>query len=78
MPAMGEFENVLLSEEELEKLKERFPYDWQEKIDRLSVYMKSKGKRYKSHYATILNWARRDGPEKKTQSEGRLGWIDDI
>lgn len=77
MPAMGEFENVLLSEEELEKLKERFPYDWQEKIDRLSVYMKSKGKRYKSHYATILTWARK---EEKPQQEkaGRLDWIDDI
>ena len=56
----GEFENVALSEEELEKLKERFPYDWQERIERLSAYMKSTGKRYKSHYATILNWARKE------------------
>lgn len=58
--AYGEFENVNLSEEELEKLKERFPYDWQERVERLSSYMQSKGKRYKSHYATILNWARKD------------------
>lgn len=58
--AYGEFENVNLSEEELEKLKGRFPYDWQERIERLSSYMQSKGKRYKSHYATILNWARKD------------------
>ncbi len=57
----GEFGNVKLSEEELEKLKERFPYDWRGKIDDLSSYMASKGKRYKSHYATILNWARKEG-----------------
>lgn len=58
--AYGEFGNVNLSEEELEKLKERFPYDWQERIERLSSYMQSRGKRYKSHYATILSWARKD------------------
>lgn len=77
MPAMGEFENVNLTEEELEKLKEQFPHDWQERIERLSRYMASKGKRYKSHYATILTWARKEEkpPEKTT---GRLDWIDDI
>ena len=68
MPALGEFENILLSEEELEKLKERFPYDWQERIDRLSTYIASKGKRYKSHYATILTWARKD--KEKQQDDG--------
>ena len=60
LPRLGEFENVELTEEELEKLKERFPYDWQERIERLSSYMSSKGKRYKSHYATILTWSRKD------------------
>ena len=64
-PAWGEFGNVLLSEEELEKLKVRFPYDWQERIEHLSAYMRSRGKRYKSHYATILSWARNE--EKSTQ-----------
>lgn len=56
----GEFKNVSLSEEELEKLKERFPYDWRDKIELLSTYMSSTGKRYKSHYATILSWARKE------------------
>ena len=74
---MGEFQNVSLSEEELEKLKERFPYDWQERIENLSVYMKSKGRRYKSHYATILNWARKEGNHESKQAdskaEGRAG-----
>ena len=77
MPAMGEFKNVHLTEEELEKLQRQFPYDWQERIERLSQYMASKGKRYKSHYATILTWARKE--EKPPQEKaGRLDWIDDI
>lgn len=59
-PPMGEFKNVLITEEELEKLKERFPYDWKDKINNLSAYIDSKGKRYKSHYATILVWAKKD------------------
>lgn len=59
-PALGEFENVLLTGEELEKLKTRFPHDWQQRIESLSRYMESKGRRYKNHYATILAWERRD------------------
>lgn len=56
----GEFENVLLTEIEYKKL-----IDWMgEKntsvlIEELSTGIESKGYKYKSHYATILNWARR-------------------
>lgn len=56
---LGEFNNVLLTDEELSKLKDQFP-DWQQKIDNLSLYIGSTGKRYKSHYMTILSWARKD------------------
>lgn len=77
-PALGEFENVLITEEELEKLKERFPYDWEDKIERLSEYMSSKGKRYKSHYATILTWAKKDEDRKAKGTERRLDWIDEL
>ena len=55
----GEYENVLLTDEELEKLKGEYP-DWQARIDRLSSYIASTGKAYKSHYVTIRNWAKRD------------------
>lgn len=58
----GEFKNVLLSEEELEKLKQRFS-DYELRIEKLSNYIASKGDRYKSHYATILNWARNEKKE---------------
>lgn len=60
----GEFQNVLLTEEEYKKLKEKFPKDYSERIDNLSIYMRSKGKQYKSHYATILSWARKEDKNK--------------
>ena len=55
----GEYNNVLLTDDELDKLKEKFT-DWEDRIERLSGYIESKGAKYKSHYATILNWSRRE------------------
>ncbi len=57
----GEFENVLLTEDEYTKLLERFgEKDTTSLIEKLSAGIASKGYKYKSHYATILNWAKRD------------------
>ena len=58
----GEFSNVLLTDYELDQLKAKFP-DWQKRIDDLSYYLGSTGKTYKSHYRTLLSWARRDKPK---------------
>ena len=69
----GEYNNVLLTDEELDKLKTKFP-DWENRIENLSLYIESKGARYKSHYATILSWARREYPkEEKTAGRGQYG-----
>lgn len=62
----GEYSNVLLTAEELQKLIAEYPNDYQERIEQLSRYMKSTGKVYKDHLATIRNWARRDGAQKAT------------
>lgn len=59
----GEYNNVLLTDEELQKLKTEYS-DYQDRIERLSAYVESTGKRYKSHYATIRNWARKDAEVK--------------
>ena len=61
----GEFDNVLLTDDELEKLKERFPNDWEARVENLSSYLAQFNKKYKSHYATILNWGRKDTKETK-------------
>ena len=63
----GEFNNVLLTDDEHKKLTERFPNDCKERIERLSLYIESQGKKYKSHYATILSWARRDEQQQPKQ-----------
>ncbi len=60
----GEYKNVLLTDEELGKLQNEF-YDWEARIERLSSYVASTGKRYKSHYATIRNWARKDAETRR-------------
>ena len=56
----GEYKNVLLTDEEYEKLQDEFPNDYEERIERLSSYIASKGAKYKNHLATIRNWARKD------------------
>ncbi len=58
----GQFSNVLLTTDEAEALIKKFGIAGMDtKVQNLSGYIASKGiTRYKSHYATILNWARRD------------------
>lgn len=64
----GEFRNVLLTDEEVEKLQEKFPHDWTQRIENLSEGIARKGYKYKSHYLAILNWAKKDKPNKETSS----------
>ena len=68
----GFYKNVLLSDEELEKLKAEFPTDWADRIERLSDYIESKGAKYKNHLATIRMWARKDG-EQNAKHSGNSG-----
>ena len=58
----GAYGNVLLSDEDFEKLMAEFPADYTQRIERLSEYMASSGKSYKSHLATIRSWARKEKP----------------
>lgn len=69
----GEYKNVLLTDEELEKLKTEY-FDYEERIERLSAYVESTGKKYKSHYATIRNWARND-TKKPVRKEVVPKWL---
>jgi predicted phage replisome organizer len=64
----GEYKNVLLSDADLEKLKDEFPQDWQNRIENLSSYIASTGKSYKNHLATIRNWARKESPQQQKRT----------
>ena len=65
----GENKNVMLSDEEYERLAERMGAGKRnEYIEKLSDYMASTGKKYQSHYATICGWFRQDGGQKSSTS----------
>ncbi len=75
-PPLGEFSNVFLTQVQLEKLEVRFLSESKakDKIENLSAYIEQIGKKksrakYKSHYATILNWERMD--EKRRPQAAR-------
>ena len=60
----GEFGNVKMTTAEFEKLVQAEGADRAHAlIEELSSYLASSGKRYKSHYATLLNWSRRHSEE---------------
>lgn len=68
----GEFENVKLSKEEYTKLSDLIGEDnLKILIFELDTYIASKGKRYKSHYATIQTWARRKSQELQAKNKGK-------
>lgn len=73
----GAYNNVLLSDSDLEKLKAEFP-DYKERIERLSEYIASTGKSYKNHLATIRSWAKKDKQQKsygqRTAAEKNAGY----
>ncbi len=71
----GEFSNVLLSDDEYRKLQNRFGAGLPTQIEELSLAMESKGLKYRSHYATLLNWAQR-GAKTKVAAGGAT-WTDE-
>ena len=54
----------MLTDEEYEKLSERF-VDAEKRIQNLDDYLENKpSKSYANHYLTILKWAEKDGQQK--------------
>jgi DNA-binding Lrp family transcriptional regulator len=62
---------VKLTEDEYQKLIEYFSSEEtaKEKIQVLNDYIMSRGKKYLSHYHTILNWDRNDKDKKSTSTQ---------
>ena len=61
---------VLLTDKEYKKLCELFGKSQADiMIEKLNNYIGSKGKKYKSHYFTILNWAGKDGIRQQRKIE---------
>ena len=60
----GRYNNVFLSDTELDELKAELPDKWEYYIERLSTHIASKGTKYRSHAATIYKWAQEDEAKK--------------
>lgn len=56
----GEYQHVLLTAEQYEKLSQDLGDKTAEYIRRLDEYIEMKGAKYKNHYLTIKNWFRKD------------------
>lgn len=66
----GEFQNVKLDQTEYDKLQTRLGQESLTRmIKRLDLYVGQTGKRYKSHYMTILKW-NDDDAEKDKKTNG--------
>ena len=69
----GQYSNVLLTDDDIEKLKNEIP-NYEEYIERVSEYVASSGKKYKNFLATIRNWYRKD-QESKPKKEERQRYV---
>ena len=67
----GRYQNIFLTDEEMADLQASFPTVWGQYIEKLSEYMASTGKRYRSHAATIRRWAGEDAKKTVTPSRNR-------
>ncbi|HBF2896489.1 TPA: phage replisome organizer N-terminal domain-containing protein [Clostridioides difficile] len=66
----GRYQNVLLTEAELADLQAEFPTVWEKYVEKLSAYMESTGRKYKSHAATIRHWASEDSQKAASGTKG--------
>jgi len=65
IPKLKYLEFVLLTEDEHTKLKEKFNSRLDSQIENLNNYIGSTGKKYKSHYHTLLSWDRKNSNDNK-------------
>ncbi|MDV4829835.1 helix-turn-helix domain-containing protein [Enterococcus faecium] len=72
----GRYQNVLFTDEELEKLKAEFPNTWEERIERVSIWADSKNLT-RNGLATIRTWARKnnDYEQPKQEATDRDDWL---
>lgn len=69
----GEYKNVLLSDTEMEKLKNEFPNDWQQRIEKVSEYVAANGAKYKNFLAVIRKWAKNESNKPKAGFKNSYG-----
>ena len=75
----GKFENVKLTDIEYQELVKEFTEPGaKSRIENLSSGIASKGYKYKSHYATILSWERKNNKEQIQPSDNEIRIINGV
>ena len=65
----GVYHNVRLTDDEIQELMNQYPNDYQDMIENLSTYMRSHGKLYDDHYATMMRWKHEDEEKAKQKTD---------
>ena len=76
--AYGIHNNVYLTDPELDELIKAYPQDYMDMIENLSTYMRSHGKLYDDHYATLMKWKREDEQKAKTKKAATYDYRKDV
>lgn len=73
----GIYNNVYLTDQEMDELIKAYPGEYQDMIENLSAYMRSKGKVYSDHYATMMRW-KHDDEKKKAKPKENYDYRKDV
>ena len=73
----GEYQNIILTDEQYKALQEKLQNHTDTMIEKLSRYIKSTGKTYQDHYVTILNWYEQDKDKLSQKKNGKIPTIED-
>lgn len=75
----GEYKRVLLSDDELQKLKQEYGEDRTSKaVQLLDEYIEMKGTKYKSHYLAMRKWVFNALKEKEQKANARQGGCEEL
>ena len=67
--AYGIYKNVLLTKEQIEDLRNRYPDHWENRIDKFSTYIHQSKKTYVCHYDKIIQFATNDNVPTTSSKE---------
>ena len=71
---LGIYGNVYLTKGEFNELIKQYPDDYKDMIENLSTYMRSNGKIYADHFATLMRWKHQDENKAKAPPEKNDFW----
>ena len=69
---------MYLTDPELDELMRAYPNEYEAMIENLSTYMRSHGKLYDDHYATMMKWKHEDEQKAKAKKAATYDYRKDV